>query len=143
MKENINDAESLAANGDLKMTQLAYREAGEYYERAAKLLSVGNDETLADYLNWAGYAFYQAALYDRAEPLFEKALAIREKVFSEEHPLVATSLNNLAALYYSQGDYDQAKPLFERASSFVKKSLVALQLALRNDAENNLRSFGL
>jgi len=127
----MNDAESLAANGDLKITQLAYREAGEYYERAAKLLPTGSEEALADYLNWAGYAFHHAALYNRAKPLFEKALAIREKVYSEEHPLVATSLNNLAALYYFQGDYDQAKPLFERASPFVKKSLVALQLALR------------
>ena len=139
----MNDAESLAANGDLKITQLSYQEAGEYYERAAKLLPTGSDETLADYLNWAGYAFHHAALYARARPLFEKALAIREKVLIKEHPLVATSLNNLAALYYSQGDYDQAKPLFERASPFVKKSLVTLQLALRNDAENNLRSYGL
>ena len=62
-KRFVSAAESLAANGELKMAQLAYREAGEYYERAAKLLPMGNDETLALYLNNAGYAFEDAGLY--------------------------------------------------------------------------------
>ena len=33
-----------------------------------------------------------------ARPLYERALAIREKVLGPEHPDTATSLNNLAAL---------------------------------------------
>jgi len=108
-KRLVSAAESLAANGKLKMTQLTYQQAGEYYERAAKLLPAGNDKTLAYYLNWAGYAFKDAALYDKAKPLYEKALAIREKVFGQEHPDVATSFNNLAELYKNQGNYDKAK----------------------------------
>jgi len=120
-KRLVSAAESLAANGDLKLTQLAYQKAGEYYERAAKLLPAGNDETLAYYLNWAGYAFDDAALYEQAKPLYERALAIREKVFGKEHPSVATSLNNLAGLSYSQGNYEQAKPLYERALAISEK----------------------
>ncbi|RKZ80920.1 MAG: hypothetical protein DRR19_22940 [Candidatus Parabeggiatoa sp. nov. 1] len=44
-------AESLAVNGDSKMTQLAYQQAGEYFEHAAELLPAGHDGTLADYLH--------------------------------------------------------------------------------------------
>ena len=120
-KRFVSAAESLAANGSLKLTQLAYREAGEYYEKAAKLLPVGNDEVLADYLNRAGYAFDDAALYDRAKPLYEQSLAIREKVFGDEHPAVAISLNNLAELHRVQGHYDQAKPLYERSLAILEK----------------------
>lgn len=36
--------------------------------------------------------------YDEAEPLFTRALAIREKALGPEHPDVASSLNNLAVL---------------------------------------------
>jgi Tetratricopeptide repeat len=32
-----------------------------------------------------------------------------------EHPSIAGSLNNLAALYREMGDYAKAEPLYERA----------------------------
>ena len=37
--------------------------------------------------------------YAKAEPLYQRSLAIREKALGPEHPDVATSLNNLAGLY--------------------------------------------
>jgi tetratricopeptide (TPR) repeat protein len=36
--------------------------------------------------------------YARAEPLYQRALAIREKALGPDHPDVATSLSNLAQL---------------------------------------------
>ena len=53
--------------------------------------------------------------------MFERSLAIWEKVHGKEHPLVATNLNNLAKLYKTQGNYDQAKPLFERVLAIREK----------------------
>ena len=44
-----------------------------------------------------------------------------EKIFGEEHPDVAQSLNNLAGLYRKQSEYEQAKPLYERALKMVNK----------------------
>src|SRR5262249_39310648 len=38
-----------------------------------------------------------------ARPLYERALAINEKVLGPEHPETATSLNNLARLLHDQG----------------------------------------
>ncbi len=53
--------------------------------------------------------------YDKALPLYERALRIREAQLGADHPYTALSLNNLAVLYKSMGQYDKALPLCERA----------------------------
>ena len=58
-----------------------------------------------------------------ARPLFERALAIREKALGPEHPDTATSLNNLAVLLQAQGDLAGARPLYERALAIREKAL--------------------
>ena len=40
--------------------------------------------------------------YEEAGPLYDRSLAIREKVFGPDHPAVATALNNRAVLLYKQ-----------------------------------------
>jgi tetratricopeptide (TPR) repeat protein len=50
-----------------------------------------------------------------AEPLYQRALRILETALGPDHPDVATSLNNLAALYRVQGNYGAAEPLYQRA----------------------------
>ncbi|WP_051382754.1 CHAT domain-containing tetratricopeptide repeat protein [Gloeobacter kilaueensis] len=59
--------------------------------------------------------------YGQAQPLSERALAIREKVLGPEHPEVAQSLNDLASLYYSQGNYAGAEPLYGRTLAILEK----------------------
>jgi len=61
--------------------------------------------------------------YEDAEPLFQGALAIREKVLGPENPLVAQSLNNLAELFRSQGRYPDAEPLHKRALAIYEQAL--------------------
>jgi CHAT domain-containing protein/Tfp pilus assembly protein PilF len=50
-------------------------------------------------------------------------LAIREKALGPNHPDVAQSLNNLAALYKDQGRYADAEPLYKRSLAIREKSL--------------------
>src|SRR5215813_7612663 len=50
--------------------------------------------------------------YGEAEPLYKRALAIRERRLGADHPDTATSLHNLAELYRSQGKYEEAEPLY-------------------------------
>jgi tetratricopeptide (TPR) repeat protein len=50
--------------------------------------------------------------YDEAEPLYQQAIRVWRTVLREEHPLVATGLNNLADLLRAQGKYDEAEPLY-------------------------------
>ena len=40
--------------------------------------------------------------YNEAEPLYRESLAIDKKIYGDEHPEVATDLNNLAWLLESQ-----------------------------------------
>src|SRR5687767_8565278 len=49
--------------------------------------------------------------YQKALPLHQQALEIREKQLGPEHPDTATSLNNLAELYRLMEDYPKALPL--------------------------------
>ena len=61
--------------------------------------------------------------YAEAEPLYKRALAIREKALGPDHPDVGTALNNLAALYRAQGRYAEAEPLYKRALAIREKAL--------------------
>ncbi|MCA1994544.1 MAG: CHAT domain-containing protein, partial [Coleofasciculus sp. S288] len=61
--------------------------------------------------------------YAQAEPLYQRALAIFEKVLGPEHPDVAASLSALGSLYHAQGNYAQAEPLFQRALAISEKVL--------------------
>jgi hypothetical protein len=46
-----------------------------------------------------------------------------EKALGPDHPDVATSLNNLAALFRAQGRDAEAQPLFERTLATSEKTL--------------------
>src|SRR5439155_366580 len=61
--------------------------------------------------------------YAGARPLYERALAIKEKALGPDHPDVARSVGNLANLLWSSGDYPRARPLFERSLAIHEKAL--------------------
>ncbi len=46
-----------------------------------------------------------------------------KRLLGENHPDVATSLNNLAYLYKSQGRYEEAEPLFLQALAIAEQAL--------------------
>ena len=70
-----------------------------------------------------------AVLYDsqgkltEAEPLYRRALEIRERVLGPDHPDTALSLNNLAVLYQVQGKLTEAEPLYRRALEIRERVL--------------------
>ncbi|HEY9815844.1 MAG TPA: tetratricopeptide repeat protein [Candidatus Obscuribacterales bacterium] len=60
--------------------------------------------------------FYQGqGLYAEAEPWYEDCLTVVRSLLGDNHPHVAASLNNLAALYRAQGRYELAEPLYQQA----------------------------
>ena len=68
-------------------------------------------------------AIHQAqGSYAEAEPLYQRSLAIREKVLGPEHPHVATSLENYAALVRQIGRGDEAETMEARAKAIRAKS---------------------
>jgi tetratricopeptide (TPR) repeat protein len=58
-----------------------------------------------------------------AEPLFRKALAVREEVLGPKHPDTATSYNNLAVNLHLQGHAREAEPLFREALAIWEEVL--------------------
>ncbi len=74
-------------------------------------------------LNKEVLSLYQKGQYDRAVVVATKALDVAEKAVGSNHPSVAQSLNNLAALYYAQGQYGQAEPLYKRPLAIWEKAL--------------------
>jgi len=61
--------------------------------------------------------------YAKARELYERALAIFEKHLGQNHPNVATLVNNLGEVYISLGDYAKARELCERALAIFEKHL--------------------
>jgi tetratricopeptide (TPR) repeat protein len=61
--------------------------------------------------------------WQEAEHWLTTCLQMTRTRFGDNHPDVATSLNNLAALYYAQGQYEQAEPLYLQALELKKRLL--------------------
>jgi tetratricopeptide (TPR) repeat protein len=74
-------------------------------------------------LDRLGQLYYRQGRYLEAEPLYQKALRLRQHLLDPEHSAVASSLNNLALLHESQGRYAEAEPLLERALSILEQQL--------------------
>ena len=91
----------------------------------ARLDAQAPDPDYARRLNSLAVDYYHQAHYAAARPLFERALAIRERVLGADHPATAQSLNNLAAVHYATGDYAAARPLYERALAIRERVLGA------------------
>lgn len=60
--------------------------------------------------------------YRKAEPLFRRALTIREKALGAKHPNVAKSLKNLAVACYRQKRYVEAESRYRRALVVLEKT---------------------
>ncbi len=68
--------------------------------------------------------YYELCFYAKAEPLYQRALAIQEKTLGPGHSSTAALLNNLAQLYYYDNQqYGRAEPLQRRALAIREKTL--------------------
>ncbi len=74
-------------------------------------------------LNNLGLLYNKLGDYDKAEPLYKRALEIDEKALGPDHPGVATGLNNLGELYYNLDDFAKAEPLYKRALEITEEAL--------------------
>ena len=79
------------------------------------------DPRLATSLNNLGEVYRLQRRYAAAEPQHKRALAIREKVLDSEHPDVAQSLENYAALLRKTGRGNEAAWMETRAKAIRTK----------------------
>ncbi len=77
---------------------------------------------MAQSLNNLAALYHQQGRYAKAEPLYQRSLTIREKALGPEHPRVATSLENYAALLRQTTRADEAARMEARAKVIRAKS---------------------
>lgn len=101
-------------------------EANQLNEQVVQLYSQGKYSEAMLYSDQGNYT--------QAEPLYQRALAINEKVLSKEHPYVATILNSLALLYLAQGDITRAIEFLNLGNNIQEHNL-ALILTIGSEAQ--------
>ena len=72
-------------------------------------------------LNNLAWLYHTQGRYAEAEPLYQRALAIREKALGPEHPEVAASLENYAALLRETSRDTEAEKMEARAKAIRAK----------------------
>jgi tetratricopeptide (TPR) repeat protein len=92
-------------------------------EVAENLTNYLTDEDLIQPFIGLGRFYEGQGFYSQAEPWYENFLNITQNRLGQQHPDVATSLNNLANLYYSQGKYEEAEPLYQQALEMYRQLL--------------------
>jgi len=120
--------------GDYRLEQACNLNMAGYYQDSLSLeeeivqlyeTHFSEDDKLATALNNLARSYYNLGAYNKAGPLFLRALKIGEKSLGADHPFTARSSNNLATLYEETGRYEEAEPLFLRALEITEKSLGA------------------
>ena len=103
-----------------------YSSSSRQFRDCAERVRHSKGEEHPDYatlLNNLAGLYESQGKYEKAEPLHQRSLEIREKALGPDHPSVGTSLNNLAGLYESQGKYEKAEPLYQRSLEISEKAL--------------------
>jgi tetratricopeptide (TPR) repeat protein/CHAT domain-containing protein len=119
-----NEFESLSARVVERYRAGKYAEAMEPAQRALALAERGSgDAKVGVALNNLALLYGAQGRFAEAEPLYKRALALREKAFGPDHPEVGQALNNLAELYRAQGRFAEAEPLYKRALAIDEKAL--------------------
>ena len=72
-------------------------------------------EPLATQQEILGLLYSDLGVEDEARKLLKASLALRRELYTDDHPLLARGLNNIAALHYYAGEYDKAGTLYQES----------------------------
>ena len=103
-----------------------YDEAATQYERArATFERAGQEADLAKVLNNLGNLYRAQRQGARAEPIFRRALELKEKIAGPDSLDVAITAQNLAVVYDELGRFGEAEALYLRALAIKEAKLGA------------------
>ncbi|HEX4952674.1 MAG TPA: serine/threonine-protein kinase [Thermoanaerobaculia bacterium] len=100
--------------------------AREVLERGAFLVTnepAGQPEVQAALTATIGRVYVGLGLYDRAQPLLERSLAVRQRVFGTSHLEVAESLFALGELHLGRGELSRAAASFRQSLAMRERLL--------------------
>jgi hypothetical protein len=99
--------------GRLMMKVAQYDKAQQVFEMI--LDQTTDEKERGDIYYHLGWIKSDQGKYKEALSYYEKALEIRQKTLSENHPSLATSYNNIELVYSNMGEYSKAFPYYEKA----------------------------
>ena len=77
--------------------------------------------TLSSILNSQGLNYKKQMKFERAKDSYERAMAIREATFGEEHPETCATRHNLGELYVSMNEPEKAQSYFNENMAIMEK----------------------
>lgn len=119
--------ELLTANTNLA---IIFRETGRYAESEQLFLTLKRNLDVKNKSQSTQYADLNLSLaglyeflgqYDKALPLFTKAVEINRTIYGTTHPAYAASLNNIAVFYYDTRQYSKALDYFMQSKTIREK----------------------
>jgi len=115
-------AQMMAVMGAAYRNMGRFEEADPLLQRALEIRrEAGDPGDLAESLTNLGTLRSEQGRYDEVEPLLTEALIAYRAAYGDDHPLIATGLNNLGSLYLARGEFDQAADYFRRAIDLLSR----------------------
>jgi tetratricopeptide (TPR) repeat protein len=87
-------------------------------------------DTQAKLLDTLGNVYCTLGLVKKGQPLLEKALALRRRFLTANHPDLAATAHDLAFAYHQTGDYTKANDLYREALGIRQQHAAAEPLPL-------------
>ncbi len=112
-----SDADRAAKQGDKQEAERLYKLAID----EAQKLGQANPDLARAVSNMANF-YYAQGDGDRADRLYQKAIAIKQKTLGTEHVDIAEDLIGLGKLRYSQGRDDEGLSLYRRAAGILTRA---------------------
>ncbi len=115
-------------------------EASAIATRAVDLAKEKHGETSASFaraISWQAFLLQARGRSEQAEPLFEKAIVIYQKVLPPGHMDIATSINNLGFAYQNTDRLIEAEQLYKQSLEMREKADPPVPLLVA-DSLNNL-----
>lgn len=122
----VDRAMTLNALGAINRAMYEYEEADKNYSQAIQILdgegdSVAAHSALCDALdNYADFLLLQSD-YEKATPIYERAIAMCEKSRGKNHSSTAERLVDMGILQKNQGNLPKAEEYFKRALAIQEK----------------------
>jgi len=116
-----------------------YPEASAVAQSAADMARQRHGEDSTQYaraISWQAYLLQARGKPDQAEVLFEKSLAIYQRVLPAGHPDIATSINNLGFSYQNSDRLIEAEQMYKRALDMRENAVPFSELAVAESLNN-------
>ncbi|CAF0938586.1 unnamed protein product [Adineta steineri] len=74
--------------------------------------------------------------YSKALSFYEQGLVIQQRTLPSNHPLLATSYNNIGFVYENMKDYSKALSYYERALDIKQRTLPPTHPSIKSMKES-------